>query len=184
MWKRVARVLALVAVGAGALWWATFGSPGPEIRMSVAGGYDVPSFRLPVLDASLIEGDTTFVRSEELRGKVVLLAFWATWCSPCKAEQPGLLALQKEFADDGLVVLGVLHQDRPQRALDWLRENGRTEFKSLVGTPEYGRAARIGGLPNTQLIDRDGRVTEVFLGYWEEREEYMRDAVRALLEQE
>ena len=77
MVKRIASVAALVLVGAGALWLATFGSFRQEVRQSVAAGYPLPAFRLPVLDSALFTGDTTFLGSESLRGKVVLLTWWA-----------------------------------------------------------------------------------------------------------
>ncbi len=184
MWKSVARVAAVVFLAAGGFWLAIFGSFEQEVRQSVDGGYPMPTFRLPVLNAAFVEGDTTFVDSGDLEGKVVLLSFWATWCSPCIAEQPSLLALQDEFSDDGLVVLGVLHQDQPRQALEWLDENDRLEFKTVIGTRSFARAARLGGLPNTALINRDGMVTELFLGYWPDRDPYVRDAVRELLHQE
>ena len=155
-----------------------------EVRMSVEGGRPMPTFRLPLLTGGLFEGDTTFVDSEELRGKVVILAWWATWCRPCIAEQPSLLALQEEFADDGLVLLGVLHQDRPRAALEWLLENDRQDFRTVVGTRALAQSAGVGGLPNTALVDRDGTITEYFLGYWSSRDDYVHAAVQELLERE
>ncbi|MEJ2538959.1 MAG: redoxin domain-containing protein [Gemmatimonadota bacterium] len=90
----VVRIGVAVLVVAGGLWLLTFGSFEQEIRYSVAGGDPLPSFRLAALDDDLLLGDTTFIASSELKGRVVLLTFWATWCKPCDAEQPGLLALQ------------------------------------------------------------------------------------------
>ncbi len=184
MWKSVGRIMAVVVVAAGALWLATFGSFEQEVRQSVEGGYPLPQFRLPVLESSLFEGDTTFLESGELRGKVAILAFWATWCSPCIAEQPSLLALQDEFGEDGFVLVGVLHEERPQRALEWLQENDRLEFRTVVGSRAFALDSGVGGLPNTILVDRHGTVTELFLGYWPERDAYLRDAVRQLLREE
>lgn len=184
MWKSLLRIGTVVLVAAAGLWVLTFGSFKQEVRMSVDGGLPMPAFRLPVLDAGLFEGDTTFVDSRDLRGKVVILAWWATWCGPCIAEQPSLLALQEEFEDRGLVVLGVLHKDRPGEALAWLRENNRQEFRTIVGSSELARAARVGGLPNTALVDRNGVISEYFLGYWSDRDQYVHDAVQELVRRE
>ena len=181
MWKSAGRIILVVSVVAVGFWLATFASFEPQVRLSAPGGYDLPAFRLPVLDAALFDGDTTFVDSEALRGNVAIVTFWATWCSPCIAEQPGLLALQDEFGDEGLIVLGVLHQDRPGPALDWLIEHDRLALRTVVGSTSFARSARVGGLPNTALVDRNGRVTELFLGYWPEREPYVREAVQNLL---
>ena len=179
---RLLRIMALVAIGSAALWAATFGSFEQEIRQSVAGGYPLPDFRLPELDQGYFNGDTLFIGSEDLEGKVALIAWWATWCGPCIDEQPSLLALQEEFGEAGLVVLGVLHRDSPERAWRWLQEHDRTTFRTVVGTPTLAREARVGGLPNTVLVDRAGTVTELFLGYWPERDAYLRAAVERLVE--
>jgi cytochrome c biogenesis protein CcmG/thiol:disulfide interchange protein DsbE len=182
MWKSVLRVGGAVFLAAGGLWLATFGSFEQEVRQSVEAGYPLPGFRLALLNDSLFAGDTTFVDSASLRGHVVLLTFWATWCRPCLAEQPSLLALQEEFSDDGLVVLGILHEDRPNAALEWLQENDRLDFASVVGTEAFARAVHVGGLPHTALINQEGVVTELFLGYWPERDAYVRHAVQDLLQ--
>lgn len=178
---RPLRILGLVGFGVAALWFVMLGSFEQEIRHALPGGYAMPAFSLPVLNSGLFEGDTTFISSEDLQGKVVLLSFWATWCRPCIAEQPSLLALQEEFEKDGLRVIGVLHRDPPKRALEWLEENDRLQFHTVVGTSEVARAAHVGGLPATLLVDRDGQVTEVFAGYWEERDGYLRERVRELI---
>jgi thiol-disulfide isomerase/thioredoxin len=178
------RVGTLAAVGAAALWLVTFGSFEQEVRLSVDGGWPLPEFSLPSLDAGLLNGDTSFVRSEDLHGTVTLVSFWATWCAPCIAEQPSLLALQEEFGEQGLRLLGVLHQDSPSAALEWLRDNDRLAFQTVVGTRSFARATRGAGLPSTLLVDEEGQVTELFLGYWPERDPYLRQQVRRLLEQQ
>ena len=147
----------------------------------MTGGHEFPEFRFPVLNEGYFAGDTTFLDSSDLRGKVVLAAWWATWCAPCIEEQPSLLALQEEFGDDGLVVLSILHEDSPRRALEWMLENDRLQLNTVVGTRAFARASRVGGLPNTVLVNREGTVTELFLGYWRERDPYVRNAVRELL---
>jgi thiol-disulfide isomerase/thioredoxin len=178
-----ARVGGVTLVAAGALWLLTFGVFEQEVRLSVSGGYLLPEFRLPVLDAGLFAGDTSFIGSEDLRGDVALVTFWATWCRPCIAEQPSLLALQEELADEGLRLLGVLHRDSPEAALDWLTANGRLALESVVGPREFASAARA-GLPTTLLVDRAGEIREIFHGYWPAREPYVRERVKLLLDEQ
>lgn len=183
-WKSVARILGVTALGGAGIWALTFGTFEQEMRQGgMPGGKPMPAFVLPELDEGLFEGDTTFVSSRELAGKVVLLSFWATWCKPCEAEQPSFLALQDEFGEEGLVVLGVLHRDRAGPALEWLHERNREVFRTVVGSVELGQAARVGGLPHTLLVDRHGVVSEIFAGYWPERDEYLRRRVQELLKE-
>jgi thiol-disulfide isomerase/thioredoxin len=177
------RIAAVTFVGAFGLWLTTFGSFEQEVRLSVVRGDPLPEFRVPVLDTGLFDGDTTFVRSEDLLGSVALLSFWATWCSPCLAEQPSLLALQDEFGERGLRLLGVLHNEVPTAALEWLQENDRLEFETVVGTPQFASASRGAGLPSTLLVDKSGQITEMFVGYRPESEAYLRRQVQRLLEQ-
>jgi thiol-disulfide isomerase/thioredoxin len=178
--KSIFRILALVVIAAGGLWYFTFGSFEQEIRYSLPGGYPLPAFALPVLDDGLLQGDTTILTSEDLEGNVLIVSFWATWCSPCLAEQPTLLALQEEFGDDGLTVLGILDRDDPGKALAWLKTNDRLAFETVVATRRYSRAAGVGGLPHTFLVDRQGEVVEVFAGWSKDREPYFRERVREL----
>jgi thiol-disulfide isomerase/thioredoxin len=179
----IVRVGLVSVLGAAATWLATFGSFDQEVRLSVVRGDPLPDFELPVLNAGLFDGDTTFVRSEHLRGHVALISFWATWCAPCIAEQPHLLALQDELGDEGLRVVGVLHNDSPRAALEWLQENDRLELETIVGDSQFATASRGAGLPSTLLVDKSGRVTEMFLGYRPEAEAYLRSQVERLLAQ-
>jgi thiol-disulfide isomerase/thioredoxin len=180
---RWVRVGGVTLVAAGALWLFTFGTGVPEVRPSAPGGYPLPEFRLPALNAGLFAGDTTYVASDELRGNVALVTFWATWCKPCIAEQPSLLALQEELDGDGLRVLGVLHLDSPEAAFEWLTANGRLDLRSVVGSRAFATASRGAGLPSTLLVDRRGEVREIFFGYWPGRDPYVRDRVKALLDE-
>ena len=63
-----------------------------------------------------------------------------------------------------------------------MRDRDGEHLNTVVGTDAFARDSQVGGLPNTILVDRDGTVTERFLGYWPERDPYIREAVRELLE--
>jgi thiol-disulfide isomerase/thioredoxin len=178
---RLVRVAVLSGLGALGIWMATYGSFEAPANLSAPGGYALPDFRLPVLDGVLLIGDTTYLESADIQGEVALVTFWASWCVPCIREQPSLLALQDELGDRGLSVLGVLHRDSPRVALDWLARNDRLDLRSVVGTREFARGAKGGGLPQTLLVDRGGNVTEVFFGYWQNRDAYVRERVMELL---
>jgi cytochrome c biogenesis protein CcmG, thiol:disulfide interchange protein DsbE len=113
----------------------------------------------------------------DLKGKVVLLNFWATWCTPCRREMPMLSKLQTVHADDGFVVLYVSLEDPPVLA-DFLRTN---QFAGVQGrlaeaAPFYN-AGRF--YPLSYLISRDGRVEKRWSG--RPSEAWIDSAIRAEL---
>lgn len=119
-------------------------------------GKEAPDFVLEDLDG-------TPVRLSELRGKVVLLDFWATWCGPCKIELPHVEKLRKEFEDQGLVVLGI-SSETPGKVRKYLEKEGYG-FPSLVD--QGGRismAYRATTIPTTLVVGRDGVVVEHWTG--------------------
>lgn len=123
-------------------------------------GRQNPPFSLPDLDG--------MVRAiAEWRGRVILLNFWATWCSPCREEIPILIDLQERLADQGLQVVGVA-LEQAEQVRDFANEL-KINYPVLVGeqevvriTLEYGND--IGALPYTAIIDRDGRIVFVKRG--------------------
>ena len=117
-----------------------------------------PDRALPVLDAA---GKRSL---QSYKGKVVVLNFWASWCTPCKAEIPLLERLQQQIASHGGTVLGVNYRDTTGDANAFARRFGVT-FPSLRDVDgdlaqDYGTRA----LPETFVIDRQGRITAVSRG--------------------
>jgi len=131
----------------------------------------------PVLVLSELGGDTFDLR--KLRGKVVLVNYWATWCAPCRKEMPLLNSFYRRYHDQGLELIGI-SADRP-------RDFGR--MRNVSGTLAYptstlDRISQDGfgppeGFPLTYVIDRNGVVRDKFI---EVREELLRDVVLPLLQ--
>ena len=132
-----------------------------------------PDFRLTTLDGTPVTRDS-------LRGKVVLLNFWATWCPPCRIEMPGFQDVYDEHRASGFVVLGVSTDAAGRgRVLDFLRDKGITYPVAMARgdvVNAYG-GARV--LPTSFLIDREGRVRHEVRGYF--AEVALRQAVGRLL---
>ena len=144
MRKVVAPVLAAVLIAIAAACGPVEGAPGSV-------GHPAPDYQAPSAT-----GET--VSLEELRGEVVLLNIWATWCPPCRIEMPHLQALHEELAGQGLRVVGVSVDSRgSERAVDRFTEELGVEFLILRDPGE--RVAHVFGaygVPFNVLIDRDG----------------------------
>jgi cytochrome c biogenesis protein CcmG, thiol:disulfide interchange protein DsbE len=157
--RRVALLAAVAAVVALSSWLLSAGlQRDPAAISSPLLGRPAPDFALRTLG-----GDRT-VRLGELRGQVVVVNFWASWCAECRVEHPALSAAWNRFRDAGVVVVGVDFQDEHANALAYLAETGTTW--PVVADPGSRTALAYGvyGIPETFFIGPDGRVTAKQVG--------------------
>ena len=106
------------------------------------------------------------VSSEQFKGKVVVLDFWATWCLPCVSEIPGYAELQKKYGADGLVIVGVLFRDPKTAAYvkKFAADKG-VNYTIVVGDDAIADAfGGLEALPTTFLINRAGRIVNQKVG--------------------
>jgi cytochrome c biogenesis protein CcmG/thiol:disulfide interchange protein DsbE len=100
----------------------------------------------------------------KLRGKVVLLNFWATWCAPCQIETPRFVSWQKRYAAQGLQVVGVSMDDEAGPVRAAAKRLG-VNYPVVMGDEKLGEAyGGVLGLPLTFLIGRDGKIAAVYRG--------------------
>jgi peroxiredoxin len=103
-------------------------------------------------------------RLEDLCGRIVILNFWANWCAPCHAEAPGLEQIYLDYADDGLLLLGINWLDIESDALSFIQTYDLT-YPTAPDTGERAyNAYHIQGLPETFVIDPDGKIAATFIG--------------------
>ncbi len=139
-------------------------------------GSMAPDFALK----SVPDGKTLQLSS--LKGKAVLVNFWATWCEPCKAEMPWLIELQKKYGPQGLQIVGITKEDSDEKTITNFAQKMGINYPVLVGTTKvldsYGG---IDGLPTSFFIDRSGKVVAEVVGT--RSESILEDAVKSSLEQ-
>ena len=113
---------------------------------------------------------------ETLRGKVVLLNFWATWCGPCKIEVPWFVEFTDQYKDDGLVVVG-MSVDDPAEKIESFVDDYNVNYPMVIGLgrEDFQEAyGPIWGVPMTFFINREGKVCRTHLGI-ATRDEFEKD---------
>ena len=121
------------------------------------------------------------LRLSEFRGDVVMVNFWATWCGPCRQEMPLLDELYSRYGRVGFSLLGVNIDDNSSKAMDMVSELGVSFPVLFDSRKEVSKLYEVGAMPVTVLIDREGTVRYVHLGYKPGYEEKDLDQIRSLL---
>jgi cytochrome c biogenesis protein CcmG, thiol:disulfide interchange protein DsbE len=160
---KVGRALSLLGVAAAVLAVAVVlgvGLSRPDrLEASPLTGGEAPGFTLPALDAG---GDP--VRLSDLRGQVVVLNFWASWCAECQVEQEALAQTWDRFRDAGVVVLGVDFEAATGDAREYVARTA-TSYPVVVDTrSRTALAYGLRGVPETFLIDRKGQLVDRVVG--------------------
>lgn len=102
---------------------------------------------------------------EDLRGKVVLMDFWATWCPPCVREMPELAKLHRDLEGRGFTVVGVNREPDDLSAVKAFIQKNELPFPVVVDVHNVGEKYRLMSLPMTVLLDRKGNIVRLFMGY-------------------
>jgi thiol-disulfide isomerase/thioredoxin len=119
----------------------------------------------PAIALKTLEGQA--VSLAEMKGKVVLVDMWATWCPPCRVSLPHVqkLATDKALAEKGLVVWGVNAREDKATIGGFMEENKYTFTVPMDEKGAVSKAYRVSGIPTTVVVGRDGLVKATFVGY-------------------
>lgn len=180
--KRRWEILMLVGLTAGILWTVASRVPsavGAPLSASPSPreGFLAPDFTLDTLDE-------TKVTLSDLRGKIVVINLWATWCPPCRAEMPALENAYKQYKDSGVVVLGlnVTNQDSEKDIPPFVDEFGLTFPILLDRDGSVSALYQLKGLPTTYFVNREGIIRTVVVG-GPMNETFIRSKIEALLQE-
>ena len=165
-------IVAAVAVGWGVARYArTF--QGPRPGQSPRPGVDDTGGKLtlrffttptPVASFTVHDLDGRTISSESLRGKVTIVNFWATWCPPCRAEIPDLIALQNKYRDQ-LQIIGVSQDETGPEVVRKFAAEQRMNYPIVMSTPELERIfTGIYALPTSFVIDQNAQVVQKHVG--------------------
>ncbi len=126
-----------------------------------------PSVELPDLRFTTVDGRE--LKLSELKGKVVLVNFWATWCPPCKEEMPIFEREYRRCKEKGFEVLAV-NMDSSEGALKRFLEENSYSFTIVKPVGDLEREVKLMGFPTSYLLGKDGKVHRIRLGIYRELE--------------
>ena len=167
--ERIFLIVALVVLVLGGVWMAVRirdGGTEPAMVPGAGEGDVVRLFKtpedVPAFTMTDLEGRT--LSSIDWHGKVVLINFWATWCPPCRAEIPDLIALQKKYHDK-VVIIGVSEDEIAVDAVKRFAGAQGMNYPVVMTTPEIRKIFRgVAALPTTFILDREGRLAQKHVG--------------------
>ncbi|HSM87048.1 MAG TPA: TlpA disulfide reductase family protein [Candidatus Limnocylindrales bacterium] len=140
-----------------------------------AKGALAPDFTLKTLDGKTVQ-------LSSLKGKGVLVNFWATWCEPCKIEMPWLVDLQKKYGPQGLQIVGVAMDDSGEKSIADFARKMNVNYTVAVGNEKVAdQYGGVDGLPTSFFVDRSGKVVDKAMGLVSES--VIEDAIKKSLEQ-
>jgi thiol-disulfide isomerase/thioredoxin len=148
--------------------------PGTASAHGLTGSTVAPDFSLESLDGKTM-------RLSDLRGKAVLLNFWATWCGPCKIEMPWFVDLQNKYGSQGLQIVGVAMDDASKEDIGKFAKDMGVNYPILIGKESVGdQYGGVPALPESFLIARDGKIVDKIIGLRGKAE--IEDAIKKALD--
>jgi thiol-disulfide isomerase/thioredoxin len=169
--KALATLIVLLLAGCGS---------GPEPTGEAPVSTDAQGKTAPEFELERVSGGT--LKSSDLKGKVVIVDFWATWCDPCIAEIPNYNMIQETYAARGVEVLGITVESGPLEDIRPKVEDFQMKYPVVVG--DEAVVAGFGGLigfPTTFIVDQQGKLYKKYLGMTRNKKEAIEKDLEKLL---
>ncbi|MFH1369654.1 MAG: TlpA disulfide reductase family protein [Elusimicrobiota bacterium] len=132
------------------------------------------------LDFELSDVNGKTVTLNSLKGNVVFLDFWASWCPPCRNSIPAVESLYQELKDEKVVFIGINIENKPALARNFAINNG-INYTILMGDQKTTRAYGVRGIPAFFLIDHQGNVVKTYVGFQDGLKETWKSDIQELL---
>ncbi len=145
---------------------------------------EIPKAATPAPEFELKDTAGMVVRLSELRGKVVFLNFWATWCPPCIEEMPAMEKLHQEFGQEGLIILAVNFQERLDRVKQFFSEHNLTFTGLLDSDGKVAEMYQAWALPVSVIINKRGEIAARAIGIKDWYSDEARQLFKQLLSEE
>jgi thiol-disulfide isomerase/thioredoxin len=146
----------------------------PAAAYAVAAGEPAPALALPDAAGQPVDLD-------KLRGKIVYVDFWASWCAPCKRSFPWMNEMQRKYGPNGLAIVAV-NVDRKREDADKFLAVVPAQFTVVFDPAGKAPAAwQVKAMPSSYLVDASGRVAFVEAGFRDERKDEVESRIRAAL---
>ena len=135
----------------------------------------------PAPNFTLTDRDGNTVSLEDLRGQVVMINFWASWCGPCREEMPRRVQIHQRYQPRGVTLLGVNVEENSSDAVSWLKD--RPVSYPILLDPDNGvsKLYDVVAMPSTVIVDRQGNVRFLHHGYQAGYEDQYQDQIRQLV---
>lgn len=131
-------------------------------------------------DWTLLDANGKKVVLSQLKGKVVLLDFWATWCTPCKMVMPSLQKLHEKYSKQGLVVIGINAYERGGDPVKYMKDQNFS-YTLLLKGDDVAQTYKVESIPSMYLIDKQGKIAHTEIGAVPDLESKLENKIKALL---
>ncbi len=138
----------------------------------------------PLIELKLTDLEGKAVPTSQIKGNILVVDFWATWCGPCIAEIPHYNKLQEKYADKGMKIVGVTMASGPAPKVKPFVAKHNMQYTVLMGDDDQGYDLRLMGFPTTYVVTRDWKIFRKYIGASARKSEQIDADIQKLLEME